>query len=1209
MKRLIFALMTLCVVAQVGAIDKYSVSQTFSDGKVLSASDLNGIEAQIKTWINSQLLQGSTHVTIAAGDTLIVNGRLVVDSLRATGLIILESSIRPSNDRLYDIGSSTNRIDTLWIHNIDAAKVESDSVATDSLTSVSKTVLLGDLFINALAGSHSSVRVDTVAVGDSLTVTGPVTFTGAFTASGGGAFTGTWTSLTLSGLAQITQTTGFATLKADSLEFSMPDSTFDEASYKTEFFSLLDGRWLVANGQSGIGAYWAMSAGARGTSWWRDEGYFPMVGDIVITTGQDSLLIRDLMKSPIDTVMAFATGANTYLGASNLNDVAFQNMQIFVATAGSGVQLIDLMRDYGYTYQTSGLYGNTVPVTGRQSTTAFLLNAAPAITHNTVNAVEVHWDQQGTVEERGGVTFGKPVLYVGTSSNLSVSDPGIAAFYDSGVGGPPPHAEAKITKDFVWALDVQANGILRAFPAAPTITADGYSSEFGYASGSAGANDVPFIPTYTAQTATALRDAGLYNSDVAVFGSTKGVIVSHVEKNDPTNSLTIAVGTNHNIAYRDTNMVFDFSEAGGRQPFQTGFTNVNGATFGDGKIGLAVTGDGVDQYLVHKHVLGGYRIWATADKGTYAFWAKSTSATNPVAQENVIQFSNFNGAADENTLVFYFNTSGQMSVTVYDGADVTSTFAQDTYDGNWHHYAWTWDGTTQNLWVDGVIVDSDAMAATQAINCDSIFVMAGSPGGGALGGYFAGSVDNGHGFSEPLSANEIRFLVDRGNRARGDRRDYLGAADVDYSHADDGGGVISFGNQDTLYTTTKAVMPLERVASPGGNILYAEVYAQGDSLAHYLSTSTKTRIFQPDPGAMELANDQGPTFAKPYIVTNRIGAASDSGIVIEASLRITPADSADAFQDTDPGTKGTVQIGADLEVRGPAYGQSWGTVTGHGIEYVEVGSNEFRRASSVEDPATPTRLPQFARAIRSTPRISIMDTVIVADDDSSRTFTIVAPTRRADDVWARPIVKMRGFGGREFRHFRSKRYKGDGTTTIERDVTDVYVPEAGDSVRIGNLIPQTLPAAFATVSEVTESYITLSVAAPADSFICITPPSIQVAYTECLVSPGNILHVRPSGLYGRININGAVGWVVPTTPGGIILNRKELRTADNVLPIMVVGWDYATVDATVAISAGDPLKAATLGKLVKAAWTDVNILAIALEAKASGVGNIKVRKP
>jgi hypothetical protein len=87
-----------------------------------------------------------------------------------------------------------------------------------------------------------------------------------------------------------------------------------------------------------------------------------------------------------------------------------------------------------------------------------------------------------------------------------------------------------------------------------------------------------------------------------------------------------------------------------------------------------------------------------------------------------------------------------------DGTALISTTAPST--GSWHHVAYTWDGSSNNLYVDGVAVTATATAHDSAA-VTAAFIGATSAGAG----FFNGSIDEVRIFDRALTAVEVSSLA------------------------------------------------------------------------------------------------------------------------------------------------------------------------------------------------------------------------------------------------------------------------------------------------------------------------------------------------------------------------------------------------------------------------------------------------------------------
>ncbi len=115
--------------------------------------------------------------------------------------------------------------------------------------------------------------------------------------------------------------------------------------------------------------------------------------------------------------------------------------------------------------------------------------------------------------------------------------------------------------------------------------------------------------------------------------------------------------------------------------------------------------------------------FAAADNFSVGAWIKSDSATNPSANEYLIDKEAGIGYA------IYITTSGLVTFGIDDDAtwtpDDTAASTADVYDGYWHHVMAVKTGTTKiEIYVDGVLVGSDStIAATGTLaNADSLTV-------------------------------------------------------------------------------------------------------------------------------------------------------------------------------------------------------------------------------------------------------------------------------------------------------------------------------------------------------------------------------------------------------------------------------------------------------------------------------------------------------
>lgn len=829
MKNVFKIMVTLMVL--LGAYNVYAIEQ-FSRVKVwgrevLTKDDLNAEFDAIVNALNTRLLNGGTTFTIVQGDSLLVLGRGVMDTLRVRTVFLLEGNIVPDADGAYNIGTSGARVDTFWVQDIDAYKVTGDTLnATD-------TLIVGD-------GSRawlSRALIDSLIAPDNNTIGGTSTLTGNF---------------------GITQSGGTSTLNADSTYFAFPDTILAKASYKILPFDMTDGRFLEIDGMTGESAYQRFLQKVKGTSWYKDEGRFPRRGAWQITAGQDSVILWDYTVSPVDTVMVFFDTGTTNLFNGNVQDIKWLDGCLYLGVSGAFYP-IDFIRDNAFAINSTAKYLYAGNLAERNSGKGYSLVQALTIVSNTVNAVSVIRDPEGATD-----SFGRrlPIVALGTASNLSISNAGITAFYDSGLGGPPSFSTSRMTNEALWFLDTQTNGVFRRFNPVQTLIADGFTATDSWATGGTKATRLPATwVTYSVTAMDVLPSVGVFGNDVMLGGTNKGMIISHTKHNDHNNGITIDLSTTHNIARSDT-LAWDLGSVNG--VFNNPLTlAVAGVTYGDGKIGWGATSNGTG-YLTR------YTDTGLRNLKSLSLWFKSTSATNPASVESIIDLREWVSPTDRNNMSLFAETSGAINFYVNDaGSNITSGLASDVYDAKWHHLVLTQDGANQRMYVDAVLVDTDAQ--TSVVAPDSMVVFAQIDGTTP----FNGSVDNLALWSRALTQDEISFLYNRGVVANGNLSDYLGANDVDYASADPNANTFTFGNQDTTYHTTPSGLPLARIPSAGGNITDAHVIASGDSSAIYQATSTKTKVYQPDLTVQQLAQDKGVEFARPIANIKRFVSPSN----------------------------------------------------------------------------------------------------------------------------------------------------------------------------------------------------------------------------------------------------------------------------------------------------------------------------------------------
>jgi hypothetical protein len=187
---------------------------------------------------------------------------------------------------------------------------------------------------------------------------------------------------------------------------------------------------------------------------------------------------------------------------------------------------------------------------------------------------------------------------------------------------------------------------------------------------------------------------------------------------------------------------------GDDNPFDIFGTNhgtlVGGATFAAGKVGRAFSLNS-----------GGYVSLANepafdlSSAITVDAWAKLTGSTADFAAIVAKGDSAWRLQRHSNTNFAAFGTTG-----LIDNADLVGT--TNINDGQWHHIAGVFDGSTKYLYVDGVLEASASVTGTIALNDAEVRIGDNSE---QTGRFWNGLIDEVEVFNRALSASEIQSIV------------------------------------------------------------------------------------------------------------------------------------------------------------------------------------------------------------------------------------------------------------------------------------------------------------------------------------------------------------------------------------------------------------------------------------------------------------------
>jgi len=176
---------------------------------------------------------------------------------------------------------------------------------------------------------------------------------------------------------------------------------------------------------------------------------------------------------------------------------------------------------------------------------------------------------------------------------------------------------------------------------------------------------------------------------------------------------------------------------------------IYGAARVGGKIGMALSFDGVDDYVDCGNEI------KPINQITFGAWVKLTALNKRQCiikktrvADNVYGF--MLAVNNDNKIAYYIYTD------TWHGAWSFTTYVIDT---NWHHIMATWDGSVMKVYIDGV-QDPSTMALTGAMAGATVPTWVGMEPF-AYGSPFSGIIDEVRIYNRALSQDEIRMLMYR----------------------------------------------------------------------------------------------------------------------------------------------------------------------------------------------------------------------------------------------------------------------------------------------------------------------------------------------------------------------------------------------------------------------------------------------------------------
>jgi uncharacterized repeat protein (TIGR01451 family) len=184
------------------------------------------------------------------------------------------------------------------------------------------------------------------------------------------------------------------------------------------------------------------------------------------------------------------------------------------------------------------------------------------------------------------------------------------------------------------------------------------------------------------------------------------------------------------------------------------FATANGsATYTTGEVGQAFSLNGTTAYVSAPDNTSLHLTSALTIEGW--FFLTGGSGVRTIVAKTV-------GASFSNSFVVYIAANGAIAAGYGDTGSIdafsTSTFPTTSA---WHHFAYTYDGTTQQLWLDGASAGS--AAATPAIGYDTHPLVIGADiDNESLTGFFPGRIDEVTIYNRVLSSTEVQTVYGSG---------------------------------------------------------------------------------------------------------------------------------------------------------------------------------------------------------------------------------------------------------------------------------------------------------------------------------------------------------------------------------------------------------------------------------------------------------------
>jgi len=588
---------------------------------------------------------------------------------------------------------------------------------------------------------------------------------------------------------------------------------------------------------------------SRNTSWYAEVGHMPL--RMLIWIAADEASVQIYNREVMDTAtpwMTFTAASNNMLHAAGAKDLQFLDGILYIGGDGTfakGNALVDFVRDNQIYYTAGGVTQYKSTMDDRNAASGNLtMNSLPALIDSTVNAVDVYRDPLGAVDE-----FGRPKhrWVAGSDTGSSGSDAGAENIYDSGQTEDHDHNALLETGEYAIVIDQVARDLVHfsnSFQA--KVTADGFGNDFGFRNDQAGGKDLPWVDAAIFSAVDLLPNASVASegSAILLFSSDKGLAVSHIKPdNEGKDCLTFIID---NVAIWPP-----YSGAVGMSLALADVTELFGNDMTNNGIVTFVEQDGMpcanfvaasSQSLTDPDNAAHTPSTSAMSIGCWLKWDVDTGGVG------IISKWDNNSAADQSYRIRIQGSNTIRASYVMTGPSLVNSDSPALSLDTWYHVAFTWDGTTQRLYLDGVEVDSDANAGTLLTATEPLTIGATS-GTGAPADFFDGQIARVFVMGRAMTAAEVRDEYQRGLRIMQSSTKKLDSADVDYVQTDKKGRYSAFGNESKMYIADRYGTIVLTDTPANGNIQDVAVWSQpgADDPSYAMATTTRIETVQTNP--------------------------------------------------------------------------------------------------------------------------------------------------------------------------------------------------------------------------------------------------------------------------------------------------------------------------------------------------------------------------